>query len=112
MHSIKQMAATTWYDSKPVSFLSTSADPVGDAVALRWIKGVEQEIPSTPQQAEYQAHMRGVDLVDQMRGDYTVQFQSNKWWHKLFFFAVDSSIHNAWVCYRADRVARGEDPGE
>lgn len=52
--------------------------------------------------------MRGVDLIDQMRRDYTVQFHSRKWWHKLFFFTVDSSLQNAWVLYRDDRVRRKE----
>lgn len=102
------MAATTWFDSKPVSFLSTSADSIGPTVALCWLRGVREEISTTPQQVEYQEYMRGVDLIDQMRRDYSVQFHSRKWWHKFLFFTVDSSLQNAWVLYKADREARGE----
>lgn len=108
MHRSHRMAATTWFDAKPVSFLSTSANPVGDAKALRWLQGERKEIPTTPQQMEYQVHMRGVDLIDQMRRDYTVQFHSRKWWHKLFYFALDSSLQNAWVLYRDYMLRRRE----
>lgn len=52
--------------------------------------------------------MRGVDLLDQMWKDYSVQFHSNKWWHKYFMFTLDSALHNVWVCYHLDRRARGE----
>lgn len=67
IHSSQRTAATTWFDSKPVSFLSTSADPLGLGIALCWSKGVREEISTTPQHIEYQSHMRVVDLVDQMR---------------------------------------------
>lgn len=102
------MAATTWFDSKPVSFLSTSANPVGLGIALRWINSERQEMSTTLQEVEYQLHMRGVDLIDQMRRDYSVQFHSQKWWHRFFFFIVDSSLQNAWVLYKADQEAHGE----
>lgn len=107
-HSSGTMAASIWYDSKPVAFLSTSADPTGPAVAKRWLKGVREDVPTTPAQVEYQVNMRGVDLVDQMRTHYTTQFHSHKWWHKYLMFVVDSVLHNAWICYRHDRRARGE----
>jgi len=60
------MVASVWYDSKPVAFLSTSADPTGPTIALYWLKGKREEIPTTPQQVEYQTNMRDVDLLDQM----------------------------------------------
>lgn len=53
MHKSHKMATTTWFDSKPVSFLSTSANPIGDATTLRWLKDERKDVPTTPQQAEY-----------------------------------------------------------
>lgn len=52
-HSSGKMAVTLWFDAKPVAFLSTSADPVGPAIARRWLKGKREEIATTPQQVEY-----------------------------------------------------------
>lgn len=107
-HSSGQMAASVWYDSKLVAFLNTSANPTGPAVAKRWLKGVREDIPTTPMQIEYQTYMHGVDLVDQMQRSYTTQFLSNKWWYRYLMFIVDSVLYNAWVCFHHDRRARGE----
>jgi len=52
--------------------------------------------------------MRGVYLVDQMRRDYTCQFWSRKWWHKVWFFVFDSSLQNAWRLYTKDQEAWNE----
>ena len=46
--------------------------------------------------------------MDQMRTDYSVQFHSHKWWHKHFFFIVDSWLNNSWVLLKHDRISRGE----
>lgn len=46
--------------------------------------------------------MRGVDVVDQLRGEYTVQLQSKKWWHRLLLFILDSSCMNGYTLYRED----------
>lgn len=107
MHKDRKMAATVWFDSKPVVFLSTSANPLGPgAYANRWLQGDRRQLRTTPQQVEYQTNMRGVDVVDQMRRDYTVQFHSRKWWHKVFMFTVDSSLQNGWVLFCHDRTTR------
>ena len=109
MHAQRRMAATCWYDSKLVYILSTSANHVGEgARSMRWIHGSREAVPSTPQQVEYQTHIRGVDVVDQMRIDYSIQFHSHKWWHKRFFFIVDSWLNNSWVLLKHDRLTRGE----
>jgi hypothetical protein len=89
MHESRQMAASTWFDSKPVSFLSTHQNPLGPAQAHRWLNGVRQAINTTLQQVEYEKNMRGVDLVDQMRRYYTTQFHSRKWWHKIVNLVLD-----------------------
>jgi hypothetical protein len=107
MHDRHYIAMTVWFDSKVVYLLSTLADPVGPwAHALHWRNGIREPIPSTLMQVEYQSHMRGVDVVDQMRRDYSVQFHSHKWWHKVFFFVHDSSLQNSWVHFKNDREGR------
>jgi hypothetical protein len=46
--------------------------------------------------------MRGVDVVDQQRGYYTVALESNKWWHRGLTFVVDGSLQNAYIIYKED----------
>jgi hypothetical protein len=107
MHSSGRMVATTWFDSKPVQFLNTSVNLAGPGIAMRWLNSMQERVSTTPQQVEYQEHMDEVDKVDQMRRDYTCQFWSRKWWHKLLFFVLDSSKQNAWALYLRDRLDRG-----
>lgn len=76
--------------------------------SMRWVQGVKESIASTPQQMEYQTNMRGVDIVDQMRTDYIVQFHSHKWWYKHLFFIVDSWLNNLSVFLKHDRVICGK----
>lgn len=73
---------------------------------MRWIDGTREAIDSSPQQVEYQTNMRGVDVIDQMRTDYSVPFHSHKWWHKHLFFTVDCWLNNSWVLFKHDRYTR------
>ena len=36
--------------------------------------------------------LRGIDVADQMRGTYTSEVRSKKWWHRLFYFLVDTTL--------------------
>lgn len=108
MHESQRMAATIWYNAKPVTFFSTSQDPFREGVvAHKWVNDKRIPIRTTPQQEEYQKYMRGVDLIDQMHRHYTVQFWSRKWWHKLWFFVLDSSLQNAWILFSKHLLAHG-----
>ncbi|GAG94072.1 unnamed protein product, partial [marine sediment metagenome] len=42
--------------------------------------------------------MGGVDLSDQLRSYYTCQRKAESWWKQLFFFLLDISAVNAWIC--------------
>ena len=106
MHRSRQVAAVCWVDSKPVWLLSTATEPIGTAArAARWIRGnfsSRVEFATSPILLEYQRYMRGVDVLDQMRQEYSVQLQSHKWWHRLLLFVLDTSCQNAYVLYKED----------
>ena len=44
--------------------------------------------------------MRGVDVSDQLRGEYSCQVRSHKWWHRLFFFLLDTAKVNSWIIHK------------
>lgn len=106
MHRNRQVAAVCWIDNKPVWLLSSTTDPIDPAArAERWLRSNYREraqFPTSPILLEYQRNMRGVDVVDQLRGEYTVQLQSQKWWHRLLLFVLDSSCMNGYTLYRED----------
>jgi hypothetical protein len=92
-----------WMDSKPVWLLSTTTNPIDpDSVAPRWVRWERVDFPTSPILLEYQAYMRGVDIVDQCRGYYNIALESHKWWHRCFTLMIDSSLHNGYVLYVED----------
>jgi len=107
MHRSRCMAAVVWFDGIPVCLLSTSVDPIQQgASCYRWARGKgRKEFHTSPMLIEYQEMMRGVDLVDQCRMEYTAQLRSHKWWHRLLLFILDTSLGNAYILYRAHAVA-------
>jgi hypothetical protein len=111
MHASNLLAAVTWFDNKPVSLLSTAFSPIDmndDVFVRRWHKIAEKSIPSSPILVHYQAHMRGVDVADQLRGYHMVQNKDHKWWHCLFMHTLDTSLVNSWVMYRSNMQEKGE----
>ena len=90
------LVATVWKDKKPVYFLSTQSNPVGnETVSRRQRDGTVIEVPSAPVVKSYNNNMGGVDLSDQLRGYYMTGRKSKKWWRCLLWFLVDVSIVNA-----------------
>ncbi|KAG0572756.1 hypothetical protein KC19_VG122300 [Ceratodon purpureus] len=51
--------------------------------------------------------MRGVDVTDQLRGNYCSQLRCHKWWIKLFHFIVDQTMVNAYVTWVKEMEALG-----
>jgi hypothetical protein len=103
MHRSRKICAICWIDSKLVFLLSTACNPIDpNTVAGRWIGSTRVDFPTSPILLQYQQNMRGVDLVDQKCGNYTIQLWSHKWWHRPMLFVVDSSILNAYVIYVED----------
>jgi hypothetical protein len=103
MHRSRKICALVWIDSKPVWLLSTSLNPIDPTcVAPRWVKRDRVDFPTSPILLEYQQNMRGVDVVDQQRGYYTVALESRKWWHWGLTFMLDGSLQNAFIIYKED----------
>jgi hypothetical protein len=68
----------------------------------RWVHRERLDFPTSPVLLEYQANMRGVDVVDQYRHYYTAALQSHKWWHRVLTLVLDSLLLNSFITYRVD----------
>lgn len=42
---------------------------------------------------------RGLDVANQLRGSFSCQNRSHKWWHRLFFFLLGTTVVNAYIQY-------------
>lgn len=98
------LVVTVWKDKKPVYFLSTQSNPIGDEqVDRRQRDGSIVQVPSVPVVKSYNNNMGGVDLNDQMRGYYMTGRKSKKWWRCLLWFLVDICIVNAHILEKLSR---------
>jgi hypothetical protein len=46
--------------------------------------------------------MRGVDVTDHLRGNYSCQLRSHKRWLKIFSFLLDQSVVNAYIVHGSE----------
>lgn len=96
--SQRNIVVTVWKDKKPVYFLSSQSDLVGnDTVGRRQRNGTVIQVPRAPVVKTYNNNMGGVDLNDQMRGYYMAGRKSKKWRRCLMWFLVDVAIVNAYI---------------
>ena len=105
MHESKQFSAIMWKDKKPVVIISSHTVPIQfpyqyPVVSVPCRNGsICEEIQTSPMHLEYTTHMHGVDVADQLRASYSCQTRSHKWWHRVFFFLIDTSIVNMYAIY-------------
>jgi len=94
------LVATVWQDKKAVRLLSTCCEPEGtDSVKRRRGRQGPIELSCPPSLKLYTRYMGGVDRSDRMVRTYSVSRQSKKWWYRLFYYLVDTSIANSFILY-------------
>ena len=109
-HVHRQMGVVSWQDKKMVTLLSTAAAPwEPNTQVLRRIPGMRGQliVPSSPMHRQYVEYMRGVDVTDQLRGNYSSQLRCHKWWMKIFHLIVDQSMVNSYVTWVKDMQDMG-----
>ena len=94
------LLATIWVDKRSIYFLSTihvAEPPLGSTctVKRRTPTGAQEDKPCPPCLPDYQCFMRGVDRNDQMQQYYNLGRRSIKWWKRIFYYLVESTILNS-----------------
>ena len=95
-----------WKDKRVVKAITTKHDASMTTVARPKKRGRgEMEQVSKPACiVDYNKHMSGVDLLDQMISYYPFTRKTTKWTKKVFFYLVKISAHNAFVLYKAKSI--------
>jgi hypothetical protein len=57
------------------------------------------DIPTSPVLKEYTTNMRGVDVADHLRENYSALTRTHKWWHRVFHFLLDMTTVNMYIMY-------------
>lgn len=115
MHTSKHMSCMAFVDRKAVLLLSSVYAPIPAPTASwptvpRRVNGIVTDLETSPVHKAYTEFMRGVDVADQLRGSYTCQTRSHKWWHKIFFYLQDTSLVNAFILYKVAAEELGKIP--
>ena len=90
-----------WMDKKPVCALSTKHDGSMKEITKRK-KGGDGEMEKIFKPVcicDYNKHMSGVDIMDQMISYYPFTRKGYKWCKKLLLYLFEISIHNAHILY-------------
>jgi hypothetical protein len=87
-----------------VLMISTHARPLAFPCEIvevpRRVGAMRKKIQTSPVHLEYTTYMRGVDVADHVRTNYTSMGRSHKWWHCLWDFLVDTTIANMWIIHK------------
>ena len=101
----KGMVVVSVYDTKPVYLTSNQCTGIQWVEKKRKVWNAETEImeEKTYYRLEiidnYNKRMGFVDLADQLREHYRIDYwmRKRKWWWSLFFWAIQVLLTNAWV---------------
>ncbi|XP_030585237.1 activating transcription factor 7-interacting protein 1 isoform X2 [Archocentrus centrarchus] len=104
-----------WRDTQDAFFCSTIHTAHGTEMGKRKIKDREghwssKNILIPPAVKDYNQHMVGLDLSDQLIGYYDILHKMKKWYKRFFFHAVDIAIVNAFILYQAQCKVKGQVP--
>ncbi len=88
-----------WKDNRVVTLLSTdmgwSPYPQSTGTAVR------KELVSCPTVIKsYNANMGGIDKSDMLVHLYRTPMKSKRWYMRMFAYAIDVHLTNAWIMYR------------
>ena len=113
-----ELVAACLYDIKPVYLLSSSCEKVEWVRKTRklWHKGLQRkvEVPFYRLNLidDYNFNMNNVDMADQLRLQYKIHnwIRNRKWWWSIFFWILETSLTNCFVCYKKFMIMHNRKP--
>lgn len=89
-----------WKDKKPVYFLSNFHDPEEQVSINRRQKDGTMTVLTCPTLvSDYNQHMGFVDKADMLKKCYAIDRKSKKWYHRIIWHFLDTTIINAYILF-------------
>lgn len=103
------LTALKWFDNRSVCLASSFVNSANIETVSRYDKKQKEvvEIPIPQIVKQYNEHMGGVDLHDQLLSYYRMSFRSKKYYMRLVFHLFDMTVVNSWLMYRRDAESLG-----
>lgn len=92
-----------WKDTNDVTMLSTLYNNTAKTVRRVKKGGIMEEVTKPVVVFKYNESMGGVDISDQYISSYGFARKSLKWWRKVFFWLLETSIVNAYLLYNLNK---------
>ena len=87
-----------WKDNKAVAFINTVTPPDSFTTINRKNKdGTRSQVPCPESVKSYNKFMGGVNLADARRKTCTCSRRSKKWWHRIFYYLLDTAVVNSFI---------------
>ncbi|XP_042908503.1 piggyBac transposable element-derived protein 4-like [Parasteatoda tepidariorum] len=103
------LLCTVWKDKKKIFMLSTTKSATTTNVNLR-IGGTVKTLDCPTVFSDYNKFMGGVYLADQKRKNYESARKSRKWWLYVFWFSLDTAVHNSFIIYSLSQPPNNKKP--
>ena len=102
--------ALRWKDNKVVTMLSTDLGLQPVSKCMRYSKDTKkkEEVDCPNVIKSYNSSMGGIDKSDMLVHLYRTPMKSKRWYMRLFAYALDLCVVNAWLTYRRDCKELGE----
>ncbi|MCL4124286.1 UNVERIFIED_CONTAM: hypothetical protein GTU68_017636 [Idotea baltica] len=103
--------ALRWKDNKNVTVLSSDVGvkPVGKVKRYDRYSKKKVEVPC-PNVVKQYNKMGGINKSDMLTHLYKSPMRARRWYMRLFGYALDLSVCNAWILYKRDCRALGKSP--
>jgi len=97
-----QLMVMKWRDKREVLMLSSfHSGKLVNVTAGKKLSKKGEPIQKPDCVVDYNAHMGGIDRVDQLTSYYTPLRKSLKWYRKVVLHVLDISMVNAYVLYKS-----------
>lgn len=102
-----ELALVKWKDNKSVMMISNCTGADQTSLVKRWDKANKTfvDVPCPKIISNYNSHMGGVDVLDQLIEYYRAYIKTKKWTLKVIIHFLDLALVNAWRLYRNDCIA-------
>ena len=98
------VVAVRWKDNKPVTVISSDVGVMPLGTVDRYDREKKKKVPiSCPRVInDYNDKMGGIDKSDMLTHLYKTPMRARRWYIRLFGYALDLAICNAWILYKRD----------